>query len=722
MLADSRLYFLVRRASAAFLSLAGTLPLPLEPASVKTLTLKAVLIGILIAVQACAALSATIDVTRRDKLYVKAPLVANDRAQAAANTKRIERILAAAPAGAAIHFPAGDYYFSGSALPNHGTIETTQPGQIIYGDGADVTNIIQCDARKDFGFTCDPKRKRVPAATVRVRHKGCRVRSLSILIDSKLTAPAIIPSAAVQIAHIKYLPDNNIGIIETTGQGADYLIDFVNVTSVNVGRNLGPGVQSTLFFEVGVDIIGSGGEVKVFDMDRIDAKIGVRLDNGNHCGQGGYYFENLEMIGRHGLTNGGVFFDWVGGQAPFIRNCNSGFVSGMHAGALGSTGDRLEPTPEAEVVRRPGKTWDWFTLHGHSVVDDPNPAQRTEWYGLPRHARIKRIASAPRTGGKVWGEGKDYTTETIAAAGDLQYATKIHWKTDGPAPGSVYYVEFEQPKEYRVHDLEWGSLINCQLGEALQSGPEGYALKFEDQGFGYLNPDFRFGVGYGFQITQNMVLNGPFIFDGCVDYIRMESNTTGACDFRISGASNERKATRLSFSHNQLNSALIGDYVSQITFSDNDVQGVLKIDAPKSADLIALTGNKVSASGEGGIRLTGKITDVRVRDNDIRPGGGDGISLGGVTDAIVSGNNASDCPGSGIVLKSCDRFDVFDNIANRNQNGILIEAASSTIGQVHNNACSDNKKAGLTISCEAGKLPAGLIVKDNQCQVVITQK
>lgn len=598
----------------------------------------------------------TLDVTRKDALCVKQPLVANHRSQAKANTERIREIMDAAPAGATIHFPAGDYYFSGSALPNNGTIETTQPGQIIYGDGADVTNIIQCDARKDFGFVCDPERKRVPAATIRVRDKGCRVRNLSVLIDSEVPARTVIGSAAVQIANIRYLPDNNIGIVETTGLGTRYLLDFVNVQGVNVGRNLGGGIQSERFFEVGVDIVGSGGEVKVADMDRIDAKIGVRLDNGNHCGQGGYYFDNLEMIGRHGMNDGSVFFDWVGGQAPFIRNCNSGFVSGLHAGPLGSAGDRLEPRVEGMVIRRSGKDWDWLTLHNHPVVDDPNPAQRTEWYGLPRHAKVVRIGSEPRAGGTAWTEGKDYTVEAITAEGDLQHACKIHWKQNGPADGSVYFVEFEQPKEYRVHDLEWGQLVSCQLGEALQSGTEGYAVKFEDQGYGYLNPDFRFGVGYGFLITRNMILNGPFIFEGYVDYMRIESNTTGVCDFRVKGLSMERKASRLSFAHNQLNSLLIGDFVSQIKIDDNDVQGSTKIDAPTFADLISATGNTVIP---GRIEISGKhITNVRVKDNDVRPSDGGGILITGVVDGIVSGNNVA----GAIVLKDVERTRKSDNI------------------------------------------------------------
>jgi hypothetical protein len=598
----------------------------------------------------------TFDVTRKDAACVKEPLISNDRTKAAANTARIRKIMDAAPAGASIHFPAGDYYFAGSALPNHGTIETTQPGQIIYGDGADVTNIIQCDARKDFGFVCDPKRKRVPTATIRIRDKGCRVRKLSVLIDSKIPSMTIIGSAAVQIANIRYLPDNNIGIVETNGLGTRYLLDFVNVQGVNVGRNLSGGIQSDKFFEVGVDIVGTGGEVKVSDMDRIDARIGVRLDNGNHCGQGGYYFDNLEMIGRHGINSGSVFFDWVGGQAPFIRNCNSGFVSGLHVGPLGSTGDRLEPHVEGMVIRRPGKDWDWLTLHNHPVVDDPNPAQRTEWYGLPRHARIVRIASEPRTGGTVWTEGKDYTVETIATTGDLQNASKILWKRNRPADGSICYVEFEQPKEYRVHDLEWGQLVGCQLGEALQSGPDGYAIKFEDQGYGYLNPDFGFAVGYGFLVTQNMILNGPLIFDGRVDYMRIESNTTGVCDFRVKGASMDRKATRLSFSHNQLNSALIGDFVSQIKLDNNDVQGVIKLDAPTFGESINVIDNSVTSAASAAIEMTGKISNARIKDNDVIGGGR--IVLSGVTGGSVSGNSV---PGR-IVLKDCHGVKESDDV------------------------------------------------------------
>lgn len=590
-------------------------------------------------------------------LTAKEPLAAGDASKAEQNTRRIARIMESLPAGGAVYFPAGDYYFHGGALPNRGSIETARPGQVIYGDGADVTNIIQTDGRRDFGFRCRPGLKRVPAATVRIRHKGCRLRDLSVLADPKLPE-GIIESAAIQLAHIKYRPDHNIGIVETTGKGTDFLLDFVSITDVNVGRNLGGGIMSSRFFEVGVDIVGSGGEVKVRDMDRLDAKIGVRLDNGNHCGQGGYYFDNLNMVGRHGVTSGGVFFDWVGGQAPFIRNCNALHISGMHAGPLGSTGDRLDPTCEGEVYRRPDKTWDWITLHGHPVVDEPNPGQRTAWYGLPRHITVTRAASEARTGGTEWVEGRDFTVETVTQPGDLQHASKIHWKTEGPKPGSVYYVEFGQPKEYRVHDLQWGYLMNCQLGEALQGGPDGYTLKFEDQGCGYLNPDFGFRVGYGFFITNNFVLNGPFIFDGAVDYIRMESNTTGVCDIRIRGAAENRVASRISLSHNQFNSALIGDYVAQIKLDDNETGGIIKVDAPNYADFITIKGNTLIAPGTNAVDVSGKVRNLRVQDNDVRLTSGEGIVIVGASDGFVTGNNSP----SGISIRDCEGVRVRDNL------------------------------------------------------------
>ncbi len=49
---------------------------------------------------------------------LKAPeaLVANDREQAAQNTKHIAEIMASLPGGGAVYFPAGDYYFQGVVL------------------------------------------------------------------------------------------------------------------------------------------------------------------------------------------------------------------------------------------------------------------------------------------------------------------------------------------------------------------------------------------------------------------------------------------------------------------------------------------------------------------------------------------------------------------------------------------------------------------------------
>ncbi len=656
-----------------------------------------------------------INVTVADGKWVELPISRNNRTKADENTQRIQQIMQKAPAGAAIYFPAGDYYFHGSALPNRGTVETTQAGQIIYGDGADVTNFIQTDARQDYGFVCDAARKRVPTAVIRIRNKGCRVRSLSVLVDDKLASGIIIPSAAIQLAHIKYMPDNNIGIIETTGKGDDFLLDYVNVDNVNVGRNLKSGIQSERFFEVGVDIIGSGGEVKVYDMDRLDAKIGVRLDNGNHCGQGGYYFENLESTGRHGVTNGGVFFDWVGGQAPMLRNCNVGFTNGLHVGPLGVYGDRFEPFAEGEVVRRAGKDWDWLTLHGHAVADEPNDGQRMEWYGLPRCVeRIVHVGSEPRTGGREWVEGRDFTVELVTAEGSLHQATKIHWLKNAPDANTVYYVTYQQPKEYRVHDIEWGYLINSQLGEALQAGPDGYAVKFEDQGYGYKNPDFGFKVGYGFQINNTMVLNGPMIFRGYVDYISVVNNTTGVCNYIIEGLDKQRTASRLTFTGNKMNGILMGDYVAQINIEGNETCGIVRLQAPNSADCININRNTLVSGDVAAVDLSGSIRNLRIDGNDLRMTGGFGIKLKGVTDGIISHNNLSGASQDGLVVEDCKQLIVTDNILNRNRCGLVVDAEDGCAISVRGNIISENKQAGITLQSRNGKQPKGLTLKDNQ--------
>lgn len=601
-----------------------------------------------------------IDVTTSDARYSTEPLIINNAALATSNSERMARIMATAPPAAVLHFPAGNYYFSGSAVANHASIESSQPGQIFSGDGTGVTNIIQTNTRRDFGFESDPQKKRVPTATIRVRHKGCSVRNLSVLVDPAAPLNTIAGSAAIQVAHIKYFPDNNIGIIETTGVGGDFLLDYVMISAVDVGRNIAAGIQGTQFFEYGIDIIGSGGHVRVRGVNRLDARTGVRLDNGNHTGQGDYVFENIAMIGKHGVTNGGVFFDWIGGQAPMIRNCAATFTSGLHAGPLGVDGDRLEPNQEAEVHRREAKEWDWLTLHGHTFVDEPSDAQRTEWYGLPRHAIITRIGSEPRTGGKDWREGSDYTLETISTSGTLQHATRIHWPNGGPAPGSNYYVTFHQPKEYRVQDLQWGTITGCSLQEALQMTTTSYALKIEDQEYGYLNPDFDFRPGYGFNVDNNFILNGPILLEGSADYVTLRDNTAGVCDLRMQGASDARRISRITISGNRFNSAVLGDYMSHIALQQNMMFGNVTLQAPNLGEWISITGNDLTATGTSRIDLAGRnLRHIRVQDNDISNPDGTGIEIEGAKVAIITGNDTTDCA-KGLILKDSTRAETKD--------------------------------------------------------------
>ena len=122
-------------------------------------------------------------VDRVDPQYVVEPLVKNDRGAAQSNTKRIAAIMQRAPQGATLFFPGGDYYFAGSAAPNRGTIESTATGQVFRGEGAGTTRIFQTDARRDFGFVCREDLKRVPAATIRIRHKGCVIDGMTVALD-----------------------------------------------------------------------------------------------------------------------------------------------------------------------------------------------------------------------------------------------------------------------------------------------------------------------------------------------------------------------------------------------------------------------------------------------------------------------------------------------------------------------------------------------------------
>lgn len=624
-------------------------------------------------------------------------LVAGDASEGLANTRRVSALMAGLQSGATVRFPAGDYYFSGTVQPGHGTIETSAPGQVIMGDGVGATRIIQMDARRDFGFVGDEKYKRVSAATVRLQNKGCVLQDLSVVVDPAIPALTMIESAAIQVAHLAYLPSGQPMIVETTGIGADWLIDHVIVSRVNVGENLARGIKAERFFELGVDIVGSGGHVRVREMDRMDARIGVRLDNGNHCGQGEYTFEDLHIMGRSEVTGGGVFFDWVGGQAPVVRHCSASFVNGFHAGPLGLDGDRLEPYPEGEVNRSVSRDWDWLTWHEHSMPAEPTEAERKNWYGLPRMAKVVQISSVPRTGGVMWKEGVDFEQEKIAGDGGLAGTTKIHWIGENrPASGATYFVTFEQPKEYRVHDLEWGLLDDFSSQEARQQeeGIEAFAIYFEDQGFGSLNPDFDFPVGFGFTVSKNFILNGDVILRGRVQYMQWSDNTVGVCTTRLEGLGPDRQIRDLRFSQSKQNDFVLGDYVQSITIEDNIIWGGITLEAPLHADRITIKGNEFRGFSGAAVRLEGAgLNSVRVLDNIISGRQGDGIMVRGATRSVVSGNVVSGLKdGTAITLEDVDMMILKGNMVTGNAAGIGVKGGQDSVGTVTANVSANNKK------------------------------
>ncbi len=540
-----------------------------------------------------------IRVDEADARYVSTPLVKNDPAFADHNTEQISAIMANAPRGATLYFPAGDYHFNGSALPNRGTIESSERGQQFRGDGVGTTRLIQHNAQRDFGFAARADFKRVPAATLRIRHKGCRVEQLTIKLADELPPKTIAGTAAISIAHIVYFPDHNVGIVETTGDAStgNFVLDHVVVTQVDIGENHSGGILADRFFEVGLDIQGSAGHIRASHIHRLDARTGIRLDNGNHCGQGEYQFESIYAMGNPAVFTDGVFFDWAGGQAPSIHNSSCSFTSGIFAGPKGKFGDRMNPYPEAIVKRRDGKDWDWFTIHDHYVVDEPNESQRREWYGLPRYGEVVRIGSQPRTGGTEWVEGVDFVVEQVDS-GPYQGASRIIWKGERPSPASVYYVTYTQDAAYRVHDLEWGNAINFSCQEANQVN--GFAVKFDDQETGYLNPDFRFGIGYNFLFSGNFIINGDMEFHGHVDNVNISALTSGVCNIRLQGADANRMVTRISVNNSTFNHLVIGDHVQQINGNNNFMDNTYQIYTPPGSVMENVLRDRQLQLGEPG--------------------------------------------------------------------------------------------------------------------------
>jgi len=112
-----------------------------------------------------------INVTRVDGYFVKEPIISSASYKetiANNNTLRMNEILSVAGIGeyCRIHFPAGTYYFNGSAPGQDASIFTTAKYQTFSGDGINSTIIRQknLDVR----------------STIKIAHSNCTVENLSI--------------------------------------------------------------------------------------------------------------------------------------------------------------------------------------------------------------------------------------------------------------------------------------------------------------------------------------------------------------------------------------------------------------------------------------------------------------------------------------------------------------------------------------------------------------
>jgi hypothetical protein len=673
---------------------------------------------------------ALIDVTQRDRHYVAEALVPGDRGEAEANVRRMQAILSQAPARARLFFPAGDYFLHGSPAPNRASVESTASGQVFYGEAPLVSRLVQTDPRRDFGFQAQEswERKHVPCATLRIRHRGCAVRGIGVAIDSEITSPSVLPTAAIQVANIRYLANDNSAIVMSVGVDDELLLDKVLIQDVQVGDHAGPGIASERFFDVGIDIVGSGGGVRASRIPRLDARVGVRLDDGGYCNLGEYRFDDLHMVGRPGVTDEGCFFDWESGLRPMISGCSMRFTNGMRIHSSMTDGSRMEANPEGEVLRRPGKSWDWITVRGWPVEDEPDLTQRRQAKGLALEVfRIFRIGSTPRVGGVEWREGEDFRTEQRGGPATHPYftATRIHWlKPDSPRapkPGSLYYVTYRNPYGYHRRNLRGGCFRNCTVIDPERADREGYVLRFDmGEHCGGGGPDFRDGsVGNGFVVANNFATNGLVGFAGKFEDVSLQGNAFAGGWLSLSGLDYTKPARRFHISGNRLNNVSVSGNTEDLVFCDNELKGFFRITAGGGGGPVRrlrFQGNRIGTDAPQecdppqAVSMYGKVTDALISGNQIRAPRAEGLVLEGVRDAIVSNNSIVDCAKAGLRCKDCAFVQIDGNSLTRNARGLVIEASGDKLGPhlVRGNVLRKNRDGNFVLeapeSCDWSKL------------------
>ena len=138
-------------------------------------------------------------------------------------------------------------------------------------------------------------------------------------------------------------------------------------------------------------------------------------------------------------------------------------------------------------------------------------------------------------------------------------------------------ITYNAPPQWHVR----GNAINVSVQEAKQV--DGFAVCFSDQGVGYKNPDFLFGIGYNFLFSGMFVINGDFIFDGNVDLVNITGLTSGVCDVWLSGMDENRKCRRISINNSSLNHLRIDDFTENIRCVNNfmDNRCLIRADSPK---------------------------------------------------------------------------------------------------------------------------------------------
>jgi parallel beta-helix repeat protein len=145
------------------------------------------------------------------------------------------------------------------------------------------------------------------------------------------------------------------------------------------------------------------------------------------------------------------------------------------------------------------------------------------------------------------------------------------------------------------------------------------------------------------------------------------------------------------------------DAVSDVSIRENDVRANTKAGIEVVAsDAVAVEQNSIAGSGTSGLLIMGDGgTTVSIRSNDIQSSGTDGISVRGAASLTVSDNSVEANAANGVQVRQSNTVTINDNTITNNQDA-GVDAVGSTSVAFKRNEVMSNASVGASIVADTG--------------------